>query len=301
MLGRLTDSIVQLASLPVLVAAFLQYKKDAGGHLPWSVLLLGTAILVVPITQLAPLPASLWTALPGHGTIAATFQTVGLQLPWMPLSLSPDSTWYSLLSLLPVFAVFFGVLLLDHRERRYLAIMMLVFGFASVVLGLAQLMQGTSSPLRFYEVTNREEAVGLFVNRNHYAAFLYALMPLTAACAVWLAMSPRAHGSGESDRRIVGIVALLLVFATLVLGVGMSRSRAGIGLAFVATLASVALAWPYRKSHLRFGPRSLLFGSCRRRRPRTDAFWPLPSSAAARGRYRHLRPIRHSGPLRSRR
>ena len=86
-------------------------------------------------------------------------------------------------------------------------------------------------------------------------------MPLTAACAVGLAMRHESGGRRGDDnaRRIVGIGGYLVVFAALVLGVGMARSRAGIALAFVAILASLALAWPYRKNLRRLGPARLLF------------------------------------------
>jgi len=63
---------------------------------------------------------------------------------------------------------------------------------------------------------------------------LYSIMPFTAAWAIGLA----------SDRRremIVGLALCLIVFASLLLGLGMARSRAGLALAMLGGFASLAL------------------------------------------------------------
>jgi len=73
---------------------------------------------------------------------------------------------------LPTFAIFLGVLQLDYAERRLLSLVALAMGFLSVLLGLTQVAQGPSSPLRFFEYTNAQEAVVFFANRNHFAAML---------------------------------------------------------------------------------------------------------------------------------
>jgi O-antigen ligase len=136
---------------------------------------------------------------------------------------------------LPAAAIFVSTLLLGRRSRRALSIGLIAFAFISVVLGLAQLAQGEQSGLRFYGITNPGEAVGFFANRNHFAALLYSLLPFTAAWAVSLA----------DDRRPqmwVGLALCLLIFASLLLGLGMSHSRAGIILAMLGGLGSLALA-----------------------------------------------------------
>ncbi len=55
-------------------------------------------------------------------------------------------------------------------------------GAGSALLGLLQLANGPGSSLYFYEETNRTEAVGFFANRNHFAAMIYCITVMAAAC-----------------------------------------------------------------------------------------------------------------------
>ena len=91
----------------------------------------------------------------------------------MPMSVSPQATWLSALSVIPALAIFLGVVLLGYHERRLLSLVILAMGFIGVFVGLLQVAQGPESPLRFFAITNPTEAVGFFANRNHFAAFLY--------------------------------------------------------------------------------------------------------------------------------
>ena len=234
--GLWSDAVVQLASLPLL--GYVLWR--ASGHLAAlrptlcdssSV----AAIVLLPLIQLIPLPPFLWTALPGRASFASAYQEAALGVPWLGISLDPAATWRSALALIPPVAVFLSTVLLGRAARRVLAAGIVAFAFVSVLLGLAQLTQGSGSPLRLFAVTNSTEAVGFFANRNHFAALLYSALPLTAAFAVGFATGHR--------REIWVVVALcLLVFASLLLGLGMSRSRAGVGLAMLSGLGSLALA-----------------------------------------------------------
>jgi O-antigen ligase len=103
-----------------------------------------------------------------------------------------------------------------------------------VFIGLAQLMQGPASPLRFYPFTNLSESVGFFANRNHYAALLYSLVPFAMA---WVLALYRSHLDGRKLLAALGGVALV----ALALGLAMSRSRAGLGLAAFAAVSGLAM------------------------------------------------------------
>ena len=229
------DAIVQIASLPLLGYTLWQVPRiwqRPGHRLAIFVL---AAIVLLPLMQLIPLPPSVWTALPGRASIAASYPEAALGIPWLGISLDPAATWRVALTLIPPVAVFLSVVLLGRTARTVLAAGIVAFAFISVLVGLAQLGQGNESPLRFYSVTNASEAVGFFANRNHYAALLYSALPLAAAFAVGFANDRR--------REIWVVLALcLLVFASLLLGLGMARSRAGVGLAVLAGLGSFALA-----------------------------------------------------------
>ena len=121
--------------------------------------------------------------MPNRQPLVATFELIERDLPWLPISILPRATWLSALSLLPPLAVFLGTLLLDYRERRLVSILVLAIGVVSVFVGLSQVAQGPQSAFRFFEFTNRSEAVGFFANRNHFAALLCVL---TLLAAVWV-------------------------------------------------------------------------------------------------------------------
>ena len=225
------DAVVQLASLPVLWLALAKIPERWSEPAIRPALILCAVIVAIPLLQLIPLPPGLWSRLPGRDFVARGVAESGVPLPWFPLSLGPSETLRSILSLIPPVAVFLATLSLDANGRRGLSLVLIAAGFLSVVIGLAQVAQGSGSVIQPYG----EGSVGFFLNRNHYAAFLYALIPFAAAWVVGLAF----------DRRrgmVVGIMLAVMVFASLLLGLGIARSRAGIVLAIIATLLSLLLA-----------------------------------------------------------
>jgi O-antigen ligase len=233
--GLWSDAIPQIGSLLFLV--FLVLRNSVNPAIVGDRLLIGVvcAMLLLPLVQMVPLPPSVWTALPGREIVASAFAVAGQPLPWLGISLDPAATWRAFAGLLPPLALFLAVAELDHLARRSLSVLLIGLGIASVLIGLAQLMQGPASPLRFYPVTNTGDSVGFFANRNHYAALLYCLIPLSAAWVVGFLFDRRPE-------RIFGIVVCALIYALFILGLGMARSRAGIFLAIVAALASLFVA-----------------------------------------------------------
>jgi O-antigen ligase len=201
------------------------------------------AVLVaIPLSQLIPLPPWLWTALPGRGPSAETFAVLGQKIPWMPISVSPQETWLSMLSLIPPLAIFVATLLLPYRERRWLSLVFLAVGVISVFVGMIQVAQGPESSLRFFEITNDTEAVGFFANRNHFAALLYTLVVFAAA---WTIQAAAAEGSGGDQKFetvwIVSVVAAFTLLVVLLAGQIMARSRMGLGLTMLALVGGLAL------------------------------------------------------------
>lgn len=244
--GLWSDAIVQLASLlllgvllPVLLRpAFFTHKSDVVAF----VLVIG----LLPLLQLIPLPPAMWTLLPGRGDISAAYGAADMSVPWLPISLDPAATWRSFLALAPPVAVFLATVFSGFRTRRSLSLLIIAAGIVSVLLGLAQLMQGPTSPLRFYPITNPGNSVGFFANRNHYAALLYSVIPFTTAWIVGLLIGHRID-------RIFGLAVAILVYAALILGLGMALSRAGIFLAVVAALASLLLVATHQQRIARHG------------------------------------------------
>ena len=152
-------------------------------------------MIAVFVLQLVPLPPGIWSVLPGRDTVAQFYTVAGMALPWQPLSLSPGETWRAGLALLPALALFLATLTLSRAERQVLLVVAVVIGLISVPLGILQVLGGDESELYFFQYTNPGSAVGFFANANHYAAFCYMLIPLSAAL-----LSEPPRGEGRSRR-----------------------------------------------------------------------------------------------------
>lgn len=249
--GRLSDALLQIAAIPLLLLAGARHLEIAGERgVPWRLVAVG-GIVLVPVLQLVPLPASLWLALPHRTRLAEAYALTGQALPGgralpgsMPLSLTPRETWLAVLSLLPPVAVFLGVLLLPYRQRRHLMLAVIIVGMLTVLLGLLQIAQGPASPLRFFEITNATHAVGTFANRNHFAALIYTLVVLVGA---WVVTPVAIADSGASRRNrdtrwILDRVTGVFAFMTLLAAQAMTQSRAGLILMVLAIIAVVGFS-----------------------------------------------------------
>ena len=261
--GFLSDTLLQFLSLPVLIAALWRIMDTPLSREKRQALAFCAAILAIPLAQLLPLPPAVWTSLPGRETIAAAFELIGRDLPWAPLSMSPGATWLSVLSLLPPLAVFLGALQLNRRERRLLSLVVLGMGLAGVLVGLMQVAQGTSSPLRFFEYTNASETVGFFANRNHFAALVYSLTLLVAALAPGNAMmiGPEHDRKKFETASIVTLVVSFAVLVVLIAAQAMARSRVGLMLTIVALFGAFALAQWNRRAAKGVTPVRLMFSA----------------------------------------
>jgi O-Antigen ligase len=224
--GFWSDTIIQLASLLLLGVVFLSPSLM---HVPRGPVILICVLVALPLAQIIPLPPTLWTALPGREEIVRAYSAANMSLPWLPISLVPNITWRSALSLLPAVAVFLAVQCISHPMRRNLVLIMLAVAFVSVLLDLLQMMGGQSSPLRFYAITNPDRAVGFFANSNHNAAFLYCAIPFAVALGIDLRRHPYRAVVGAS---LVGFI---------IVGLAVAQSRAGLILSIIAGLFCISL------------------------------------------------------------
>ena len=252
--GFLGDVIIQLISILLLVVALSRLISATGLRFPWIDVALWLAIVLLPLVQLVPVPPSVWLHFPDAALRREAFQLTGRALEWRPISLVPESTVLSVLSLVTPAAVFFGGRLLNLSQRRTLLAAVLFVATVSVFLGLAQVAGGPDSSLRFYAVTNTTEAVGFFANRNHYAAFLYVCLVITGMLAFDEGMEiflRRARFDRDPKRLIVFGAYLTLAFLLVVAQI-IARSRAGIlltalGLVGVAVLGGADPRNKWRK------------------------------------------------------
>src|SRR5271170_3478046 len=104
--GHLSDVILQFLTLPLLLVSLWQLvdlrSGTVGKNRPfrWE-LIFCCAIVLVPLLQLIPLPPSIWSGLPNRTPQEFVFGLLGGEMPWRPISVSPEMTWLSALSLQP--------------------------------------------------------------------------------------------------------------------------------------------------------------------------------------------------------
>lgn len=262
--GFLADAILQLICIPILISAvwkLLDRPLQSSDRLVWA---LWSGLILVPVAQIVPLPPSLWTLLPQRSHFVAEYALIGLDLPWLPISVSPNSTQLALLSLIPPLAVFTAAIQLNNRQRQDISLVLLALVTISVMLGFVQLSQGPDSDVRFFAFTNKDDAVGFFANRNHFSASLYALLLISAVWA-W-EMLRRVEILPQStqfrSRAVFFLMVSFIVFVLLLFGQVMARSRMGIGLSVIALFGILAFAPINRNSNLRVVSRKfILFGA----------------------------------------
>jgi len=248
--NMLSDGFLQLLAIPALLFACRSFASaGVPPHLRWT-LAFAAILLLVPLVQLIPLPPQLAQSLFDHQLILSLESLVASPNVWWPMSVAPEATQQAALSLIVPLAVFLTCLRLDFAQRRALSLVVLGFAVLNGLIGLTQMSQGNSSPLRFYDITNGNEAVGFFANRNHLAAFLNVSL---AIAVVWLLHSIDQFFAERPNARsepsvflppiICGAVILVLLTAEL-----MSRSRAGIIFAGLSILASMICAGSLKSS-----------------------------------------------------
>ena len=235
----------RLLVAPALLLALVALARTLGdarreplrARLLW---LLPLLVLGVPTLQLVPLPWSLWAALPGRAALAADLASVLPDPGWMPFSLTPFQTERAIAALCVPCGIYMAALLCGSEQRRKLLSLVMVVAAVGVLVGLLQLAQGPDSPLYFHAVTNHDDAVGLFANRNHQAIFLASLLPVTMGTL----MDRLRHAQRpDRDLRVWALTALLLVLA---IGATATRSRIGFALLMFSLLVSLAVAWRSR-------------------------------------------------------
>lgn len=231
-------SIMVLELFGVGLLALLAWSRSLTG--PGRVDALEAAVLggivIVPLLQLIPLPPALWTALPGRDVAVDTMRLAGITPGWAPLSLDPEATFRNLLWLVPPLTLFLAIRGLDLRARFWLAGAVLILCVASLVLGGLQVAAGFGALFGAAGGGGETLPTGFFANRNHQGIAMAVALPFAAAfAAIWASASP--HRTRAATMIYAALVALLLV------GVLVTRSRAGVILAGPALLASFGIYW----------------------------------------------------------
>lgn len=250
--GFVGDVIVQLIAIPPLTvsfapAFFASHPRRSRARLALAVCVLCAAIVAL---QILPLPFSIWSGGMPSFADADIGGLPSLELNWTTLSITPQATWAAAASLIVPLSIFAAALQLGLRDRIMLCWVILGAGAISLMLGFLQMAQGPSSDLRFYEYTNPTEAVGFFANRNHFAALLNVTLIVSA---LWF--YPTIEGFLDDKtlrtRSILWFLAAAAFLVTIVAGLVMARSRAGVILAMAALAGIVMMAVTQRRAQQR--------------------------------------------------
>jgi O-antigen ligase len=230
--GSARADVLQLMAIRSAAVLFIACAIAAGAPRDWAAVRVPAFLLLAAATimalQLVPLPPALWTLLPGRTFAQKAAEVVGLPQPWRPISLTPDLTLNSLLSLLPPAAVLVGIASIAREDRMRLLNIILIGGGVSVVIGLVQI---TSREFYFFRVTNPGYPVGVFANRNHQAALVACMLPMLGVFA------GQRRGAGIKLRAAFAAVAAIALLP-FVLANG---SRAGLGLSIAGLAAGLIL------------------------------------------------------------
>ena len=176
-----------------------------------------------------------------------------MTLPWLPLSLYPSATVSGLISLSPATAVFLAMLSLERRPRRVVIVLIFVIVLGSVVVDMVQIMGGKDGPLQFYYGASGRARSSRWIFRQPRPQCRISLFRDLIRYSV-------------DDRCLARIVVkiagtslalLALLVLTIIIGVAVTHSRAGMALLFVAGLSSLLLAW--RHDQAQSGRRLLPF------------------------------------------
>lgn len=223
--GIVANALLQLAAIVVL--GMLAFGRTVRLVPAARTLVLGFAAFAIwLLVQSVPLPPIFWSHLPGRAEVVRGFALGGIAPGWEPLSLTPDATIATLLSLLPPAAMAGLMLTATERARRIAIGALVALAIGATSLGVVQFLGGVDSPLHPYRITNPGQAVGPFANRNHLATLLLCALP-------FLGLSIERRGLRHGGAAAVGI-------AVLAGGVVLTGSDAGLALLAVV-LSAVGL------------------------------------------------------------
>lgn len=229
-------ALVELAALPLIVLAGLAMLRSEAWQRHRFALSIAGLAAAIPLLQLIPLPAFVWTALPGREPLVQALEVTGVAPGWGVISLTPDFTWRAFLALLPPLAMFAATLLTPHALRRKLVWLVLALSLAAILLATAQVATSNEA-LYPYSWTDPGLAVGFFANRNHMAALCNSTLPFAAALAASGLVRDRSRQADLTLGLGIAFVALAII------AVGAIRSRAGIGIVGPSLVAGLLAAW----------------------------------------------------------
>jgi len=222
----LGQSVVRAGSLLLLsVGILMGLRFDLVRYRPLAWLM--AAMIALVVTQLIPLPPTVWRALPGRDAFDLSSIVPSFGQMWRPAAIVPDAAWNALQSLaVPTSAFLLMTAVPRARLSALVPALIAMIGLSSVVATFQFAGNAGNNPL----LNERTGFVsGLFANRNHQALFLAIGI---AASMQWGATRPFAPW------RIVTAAVVSAWFVLMILATG---SRAGLLLGLLALIMGALL------------------------------------------------------------
>jgi O-antigen ligase len=248
--GTWANAFLRLAAIGIIVWALIEHRdRIRPVALRRLLMLIGLGLALVMI-QLAPLPASVWSSLPGRGQFLEGFRLLGITPGPLTLSLAPYDSIATLLALLPPLGMLAAMVGLRGYSSIWLAATLIAGTVGGVLLGIVQVTSSNplTSPWYFYRQSNFGVATGFFANSNHMASLLLVSIPFIAA----LGATVRERTQDVRQRSAVLALAsggLIVV----VLGLALNGSLAGYGLGLPVVLASLVMLFGVQTRLARIG------------------------------------------------
>lgn len=232
--GIWANMVLQLLGIPIILWALLRPSSPLRSRPAQRLTLLAGLAVALAVVQLVPMPPILWSSLPGRADIVSGYVMLGVELPWLPISLAPYDSVSAVLWLLPAFAVLLGALRLDGVRAKSIATAVAIATILSVALGLLQVILG--SPFYLYAVSDFGLFAGFFANAANLALLLLAALPLFVA----LYLTTESRAENVKKTRIELALLMVAIFA-VVTGLFLNASLAAAGLSGPVLFACLCL------------------------------------------------------------
>ena len=226
----LSNFVVQATALIALAlhgAAFSNFWRSA----PTALKLLIAATCLLPILYIIPLPATVWTALPGRELMAQSFELIGGK-EWATISVDPIRTALAFTAVIVPIAV----LTIGWNARRDQLVLggwcIIGLGLLHFLIGVPQVLSSGQEWLLYPENEMPGVLFGAFANRNSGGLFLVAVLTLATVLPI---PAKLAH---------VSLASRITICALLIVGIVLTRSRTAL------VLAALPLAFAFLRAVL---------------------------------------------------
>jgi O-antigen ligase len=232
--GIWQNMLLQLVGLAIIAWAALDRGGEPVAPAARHLLLIAICAIAVVAVQWIPLPPAIWSNLGPRKAIAEGFSSLGLQVPFEPLSLNPAGGLNSLLGAIPPLAIICAMVRLKAYRPLWLVVALIGGTMAGIALGALQVASssgGEISSWYLYPETNPGRGVGFFANADHMATLLLVTIPFLAATIA--GAKKRGKQQYSAVAAVVAGIGILVV-----VGLALNGSIAGYGL----TPAMIALS-----------------------------------------------------------